>query len=178
MTVRSGSLNGHLRTNLFETATPIRRTSGRSPRGGDHHGTNHTSSRARCVELSELTFSILIWVMGRAAAITPSLFPSGKLSEIHFCTCCKRLAAWQYHWSPTDDMYRNGYAHASRIRPKPSRRLPPSLHPCLAPYLPPSVLGPAFTLCGVRRVGFQHPNPGDGSTSGNGLREGSGNTLR
>ena len=33
-------------------------------------------------------------------------------------------------------------------------------------------------LCGVIRVEFQHLNVGDGSSSGNRLREGSGNTLR
>ena len=39
----------------FVTATPMPHASGRSPRGGDRHGPNHTSSRALCVELSELT---------------------------------------------------------------------------------------------------------------------------
>ena len=39
----------------FETATPVPHASDRSPRGGDPHGPNHTSSGALCVELSELT---------------------------------------------------------------------------------------------------------------------------
>ena len=52
--------------------------SGRNPRGGDRHGTNHTSSRALCVELSEqLTSSIPIGDgsqsgMGRAASKGPA----------------------------------------------------------------------------------------------------------
>ena len=54
LSVRSGSLNGHPRTIVFETATPMPHASGRSPRGDDRHGTNHTSSRALCVELSEI----------------------------------------------------------------------------------------------------------------------------
>ena len=33
-------------------------------------------------------------------------------------------------------------------------------------------------MCGVIKIDFQHPNLGDGSSSGNRLREGSGNTLR
>ena len=40
-------------------------------------------------------------------------------------------------WSPTDDFFRKGYAHAARIRSKPSPRLRPSLHPSLAPSHPP-----------------------------------------
>ena len=43
---------------LVKRRRPMPRASGQSPRGGDHHGTDHTSSRALCVELSELTFSI------------------------------------------------------------------------------------------------------------------------
>ena len=53
----------------FETATPMPRASGRNPRGGDCHGPNHISSAALCMELSELTSSIPIGLMGRAAAI-------------------------------------------------------------------------------------------------------------
>ena len=67
----------------FETATPMPHALGRSPRGGDRRRTNHTSTRALCVELSELTSSVTIWGMGRAAEITSSLFLSGKLGEIH-----------------------------------------------------------------------------------------------
>ena len=63
----------------FKTATHKPHAPGRRPRGGDRHGTNHASSRVLCVELSEVIFSIPIWVMGRAAAITSSLFSSGKL---------------------------------------------------------------------------------------------------
>ena len=32
----------------FETTTPMPHASGRSPRGGDRHGPNHTSSAALC----------------------------------------------------------------------------------------------------------------------------------
>ena len=46
----------------FETATLMPHAAGRSPRGGDHHGLNHTSPGALCVELSELTPSIPIEV--------------------------------------------------------------------------------------------------------------------
>ena len=56
----------------FETASPMPHASGQSPGGGDRHGPNHTSSAALCEELSELTSSIPIGVMGRAAAIAPA----------------------------------------------------------------------------------------------------------
>ena len=56
--------NGHLRTISFETATPMLHASGRSPRGGDRPGPNHSSLSALCVELSELTSSVPIGVMG------------------------------------------------------------------------------------------------------------------
>ena len=67
----------------FETATPTLRASGRSPRGGEH-GTNHTSSRTLCVELSELTFSIPIGEMGRAAAIARSRAAEKTLRQVYF----------------------------------------------------------------------------------------------
>ena len=54
----------------FQTATPMPHASGRSPRGGDRHGPNHTYSGALCVELSELTSSIQSG-MGRAASKGP-----------------------------------------------------------------------------------------------------------
>ena len=57
---------------LGKRRRPMPQASGRSPRGGDRHGTNYTSSRALCVQISELTFSIPIREMGRAAAIAPS----------------------------------------------------------------------------------------------------------
>ena len=53
----------------IETAAPMPHASGRSPRGGDRHGPNHTSSDALCAELLEFTSRILIGVTGRAAAI-------------------------------------------------------------------------------------------------------------
>ena len=56
---------GHI---SFETATPMPHVKGRSPRGGDRHGPNYTSSRALYVELSELTSSIPIGVTGRELA--------------------------------------------------------------------------------------------------------------
>ena len=48
----------------FETATPMPHASGRSPRGGDRHGPNHTSPGAQCVWSSEMTSSIPNGVMG------------------------------------------------------------------------------------------------------------------
>ena len=60
-------------------------------------------------------------------------------------------------WSPTDRFFRNGYAHATRIRSKPSRRR--SL------WSKPHLIG--CPVCGVIRVHFQHPNRGVGSRSSN-----------
>ena len=78
----------------FARVTPKPHAPGRRPRAGDCHVTNHTFSRALCVKLSEVSSSIPIWVMGRAAAITSSLVSSGNLCKIHFYTallrCCKR----------------------------------------------------------------------------------------
>ena len=66
LSVRSGSLNGHLRTIFFRNGyTTMPHASSRSPRRGDRHGPDHTSSGALCVELSELTSSIPIRVTGR-----------------------------------------------------------------------------------------------------------------
>ena len=50
-------------------ATPMPHASGRTPRGGERHGSYHTSWGALCVEFSELTSNIPIGLMGRAAAI-------------------------------------------------------------------------------------------------------------
>ena len=67
--MQRGNSSGYsqLQTVSFETAvpmphaaTPVPHTSGRSPRGGDRHGPNHTSLRVQCVDLSVLTSSILI----------------------------------------------------------------------------------------------------------------------
>ena len=100
LSVRSGSLNGHLRPKFLskQLPTPMQHASGRSPRGGDRHGPNHTSSRALCMELSELKSSIPIGVMGRAAAIAraraagklfKSVFSSGIgwNSSLHYSSC-------------------------------------------------------------------------------------------
>ena len=76
----------------FETATPMPHASGRSPRGGDRHGTTHASSGTLCVELSESTSSVPCasqagWLveqqqspplLGQRKKSSPSLFSSGK----------------------------------------------------------------------------------------------------
>ena len=167
----------------FETGTPMPRTSSRSPRGGDRHGANHLSLRFLYVELLELTSSIPIWAMGRAAAITSSLFSSGNLGKKYFCTAVLQAISGMAISTVTYGRFvsKRLYAHAARIRPKPSRRPPSSLHPFLAPSPPPTFpvsLGPACPVYGVIGVNFQHPNLGDGSSSGNRLRERSGNALR
>ena len=55
------------------------------------------------------------------------------------------------------NLFRNGYAQAARTRSKTSRRRWSWYKPHLF----------ACPVCGVIRVDFQHPNLGDGSTSGN-----------
>ena len=66
------------------------------------------------------------------------------------------------------NFFRNGYAHAARIRSKLSRRR--------LPWSKPHFFG--CPVYGVIRVDFQHPNRIDGSSSGNRSREGSGKTLQ
>ena len=58
--------DGSSSSNRSPDATPKPHASGRSPRGGDRQGPNHTSSDTLYVELSELTTSIPIGVTGRA----------------------------------------------------------------------------------------------------------------
>ena len=55
------------------------------------------------------------------------------------------------------NMFRDGYANAARIRSRPSRRR--------SSWSTPHPMG--CPVCGVIRVGFQHPNRGDGSSSSN-----------
>ena len=147
--------------------------------------TTPTSSRALCVELSGLTSSIPIWVMGRPAAITSSLFSSGKLGQIHFCSgtalCC--AASDKRHGNINSHLRTISFEptmltpHASGRSPR-GGSLPCSLPPALPLSLSPSVLGPACPVYGVIRIDFQHPNLNDGSSSGSSSREGSEKTLQ
>ena len=82
----------------LETATPMQHASGRNPRGGDRHGTNHNSSRALCVELSELTSSTPNKVTGRELVrgqrkkCLSTLLSNGIGWMFKACSyCCSRL---------------------------------------------------------------------------------------
>ena len=120
----------------FETATSMPHASVQSRRGGDRRGPNHTSSGPLCVELSELTSSIPTGSpdkMGRAAAIalprpaeeifSQSLFSSGiGLDGINSCTVLERaISATAVAKESLHSSFQHGYAHAARIRSKPSR---------------------------------------------------------
>ena len=120
----------------FETATLMPRKSGRSPRGGDRHGTNHTSSRSLCVELSELTSSIPIWVMGRAAAITSSVFLSGELGEIHFCIAVLQAISGMATSMVTYGRFLSKRLCSCRTQQAEALGEAPFLSPSLPPTLP------------------------------------------
>ena len=119
----------------LDTATPMPHESGRSPRGGDRHGPNHTLSSALCVELSELTSSIPNGVTGRAAVIArprpaanlfiSSIFKWNRLDEIIFSTALRAISSVAVA---------KAFLHPSLL----PASLPPSLSSLSPPSLPPS----------------------------------------
>ena len=133
----------------FETATstPMPHASGRSLRGGDRHGPNHTSSGALCVELSEFTSSFPNGETGRAAAIArprppenlfvKSIFEWNRLNGILFFTVLRAISSTAVakaflHPSP--------YFSPSSLSPSLLPSLPPSLHLSFPPSLPAIVM--------------------------------------
>ena len=81
---------------------------------------------------------------------------------------CLSIRSGSFGGNLRTNSFRNGFAHAARIRSKPSRRR--------SSWSKPHLFG--CPVCGVIRADLRHPNRGDGSSSGNRSRECSGKNLR
>ena len=160
LSVRSGSLYGCLRTNSFETATPMPHAAGRSARGGDRHDPNHTSWGALYVGLSELTSSIPIGVTDRAAAIAfprpaeklfvKSMWKIGGNCFLYCAASGKRHGNSKGVLRPCLLAAFLRQSLAPSLRPSlplyPAPFVPAPLPPSVAPSLPPSVAPSQFPL--------------------------------